>query len=126
MQQQQQHMMHLMGMQGFGGMWPPAYNMMHQMQSMPMMAQPSMSLQPELYSHRTKSFKASSDLPDITTTTIYPTILNFISALTLRFPDQHLVGVMTSFHMQDYFNIDEVTCVFEGGSHGKSIWNVRG
>jgi hypothetical protein len=37
----QQHMMQPMGMQGFGGMWPPAYNMMHQMmqQSMPI-AQP--------------------------------------------------------------------------------------
>jgi hypothetical protein len=108
MQQQQQHMMHLMGMQGFSGMWPPAYNMMHQMQSVPIMAQSSMSLQPESYSRHTKSFEASSDPPDITATTIYPTITNFISALALRFPDRHLEGVMTSFHMQDYFDIDEV------------------
>ena len=107
--QQQQHMMHPMGMQGFGGMWPPAYTMMHQMmQSVPMMAQPSTSLQPESYSRHTKLFEASSDPPNITATTIYPTIANFISALALRFPDRHLAGVMTSFHMQDYFDIDEV------------------
>ena len=103
-------MMHLMGMQGFGGMWPPAYNMMHQMmQSVLMMAQPSTSLQPESYSCHTKPSEASSNPPDITATTIYPTIENFISALALHFPDRHLVpGVMTSFHMQDYLDIDEV------------------
>jgi hypothetical protein len=97
-----------MGMQGFGGMWPPAYNMTHQMmQSMPTMTQPSISLQPEPSSY-TKPFEASSDPPDITAATIYPTIASFISALALCFPQRHLVGVITSFNMQDYFDIDKV------------------
>jgi len=118
-------MMHLMSMHGFGGMWPPAYNMMHQMmQSMLMMAQPSTPLQPESYFHHTKPSEASSNPPDITATTIYPTIANFISALALCFPDRHLVGVMTS--MQDYFDINEVLAFLKKDLMGGSIWNVRG
>ena len=82
----QQRMMQPMGMQGFSGMWPPAYNMMHQMmqQSMPIV-QPYAT--PERSSRHMKPFKASSDPPDIAAATIYPPIANFISALAVHFPE---------------------------------------